>query len=268
MGDLLEAGEAARRFLWLTGLAMARLTPVFQIVPFLGGRHLGTIARGSFSLSIAMFLVPWLDRGADRLPAGLMDALPLLAKETALGTLFGFLASLIFYAASGVGFLVDNQRGMAMASEVDPVSGMETSPLGSIVIETLIMAFIASGGLAFFFQALLSSYVFWPPFSFWPDWGAAALSRLVLSQFQWYAAIVVSLAAPMLMVCFLVDLGMGLMNRFASQLNVFFLAMPIKSALAMALMLVYWDVMFGLLSGGTARFPVLVALMRRSLEGI
>jgi type III secretion protein T len=266
MGDLLATGEAARRFLWLAGLAMARLTPVFQIVPFLGGRHLGTVARGSLSLSMAMFLVPWLAQGTNSPPSGLLEALPLLAKEMALGTLFGFLASLVFYAASGVGFLVDNQRGMAMATETDPVSGMETSPLGALVIETLIMAFSAGGGLALFFPALLSTYVFWPPFSFWPDWGAAPLSHLLLSQFQWYIATVVSLAAPMLMVCFLVDLGMGLMNRFASQLNVFFLAMPIKSALAMALMLVYWNTLFGLLSGETARFPALVALLRRVLE--
>ncbi|MDR1534549.1 MAG: type III secretion system export apparatus subunit SctT [Planctomycetota bacterium] len=266
MGELLELGEAARRFLWLVGLAMARLTPIFQIVPFLGGRHLTTTVRGSITLSLAAFLVPWLDGRAEA-AFGFAEALPLLAKEAALGTIFGFFASLVFFAASGIGFLADNQRGMTMASEVDPISGIDTSPLGAMMMETMILAFVSTGGLALFIQSVLSTYVFWPPFSFWPDWGSAPVGSLLLDQFEWYLAVMVTLAAPMLLVCFLVDLGMGLMNRFAPQLNVYFLAMPIKSALVMALMLAYWGTLFRLLGRETARLPTIWAALSRVLGG-
>ena len=267
MGALFELGGEARQFLWLIALAMARLTPVFQIVPFLGGRHLTALTRNSIAFALAVFLHPWL---AAHAPAGgampgFSEAVPLLAKEVALGTFFGFVSSLAFYAASGVGFLVDNQRGMAMAQMADPLSGEDTSPLGSIMMQTLTMVFIATGGLGLFFHALLTTYAFWPPFSFWPDWTASPLQWLLLAQFEWYLMTLVTLAAPMLLVCFLVDFGMGLMNRFAPQLNVFFLAMPVKSGFVMALLVVYWAVLFRVLSRETLRLPVLWDALRAVL---
>ncbi len=266
MEELLAAGGEARRYLWLVSVAMARLVPVFQVVPFLGGRHLTAVTRNGLALALALFLAPWLSAHAPEGPDGAARTAALLAKEVVLGTLFGFLSSLTFYAASGIGFLVDNQRGLSMAQASDPLSGEETSPLGAMAGQTLVMVFVATGGLALFFQALLTTYAFWPPFSFWPDWSATPLRLLLLAQFEWYLMTLVTLAAPMLLVCFLVDFGMGLMNRFAPQLNVFFLAMPVKSAAAMALMIVCWGALFGTLGDDVLRLPVLWDALRSSLS--
>jgi type III secretion protein T len=38
---------------------------------------------------------------------------------------------------------------------------------------------------------------------------------------------------------FLATLGLGLVNRTAPQLNVFFLSMPVKSALGVAMLIIY-----------------------------
>ena len=48
------------------------------------------------------------------------------------------------------------------------------------------------------------------------------------------------LAAPMLIALFLSEFGLGLINRFAPQLNVFFLSMPIKSAVAVLILIFYF----------------------------
>lgn len=266
MTEILELGSGAQRFLWLISLAMARIGPIFQIVPFLGGRHLTTVTRNSLAFALALFLTPWLRREDPGGGMEFMTVVPLIAKEVALGTIFGFLSSLTFSAASGIGFLVDNQRGMSMAQDADPLTGEQTTPLGSIMMQTLVMIFIATGGLALFFQAVLTTYAFWSPFSFWPDWSGGELRSLVLDNFGWFLTTIVTLAAPMMLVCFLVDLGMGLMNRFAPQLNVFFLAMPVKSALAMALMIVYWGGMFTALNAEVLRLPVLWDALRHALD--
>jgi len=50
------------------------------------------------------------------------------------------------------------------------------------------------------------------------------------------------LAAPILIILFLAEFGLGMANRFAPQLNVFFLAMPIKSWLSMAFFLLYMSI--------------------------
>ncbi len=49
----------------------------------------------------------------------------------------------------------------------------------------------------------------------------------------------VVISAPVIIVMFLATLGLGLVNRTAPQLNVFFLSMPVKSALGIALLVIY-----------------------------
>jgi type III secretion protein T len=47
------------------------------------------------------------------------------------------------------------------------------------------------------------------------------------------------LSAPAIIAMFLAELGLALVSRFAPQLQVFFLAMPIKSALALFVLVMY-----------------------------
>lgn len=267
MDDAAAVADKAKQLFWLTGLAMARLAPIFQIVPFLGGRNLSGMTRNSIAFALALFLVPWLDGPGMERPPEYFLMLALIGKEAFLGVVFGFLSSLVFHAATGVGFLIDNQRGLSMAQAADPLSGEQSSPLGSLAMQTLTMLFFAGGGLAMFFRAVIASYAFWPPLSYWPDWSGKAVENLLVGQFSLYLATVLSLAAPLLLVCFLVDLGMGLMNRFAPQLNVFFLSMPVKSGLVMALLLVYWSGVMRVMENLSLRLPFLWDALRRSLAG-
>ena len=50
---------------------------------------------------------------------------------------------------------------------------------------------------------------------------------------------IVLLGGPVIFILFLSEFGLGMVTRFAPQLNVFFLAMPIKSALAMFFFILY-----------------------------
>ena len=59
-----------------------------------------------------------------------------------------------------------------------------------------------------------------------------------------FMRLTVLLAAPVIIALFVSDFGLGLVNRFSPQLNVFFLSMPIKSAVAMFVLLLYVPVLF------------------------
>ena len=52
------------------------------------------------------------------------------------------------------------------------------------------------------------------------------------------------LAAPVLIAMLMSELGLALVSRFAPQLQVFFLAMPIKSALALFVLVIYSSTLF------------------------
>ena len=47
------------------------------------------------------------------------------------------------------------------------------------------------------------------------------------------------ISAPVIIIMFLATIGLGLVNRTAPQLNVFFLSMPVKSALGIAMLVIY-----------------------------
>lgn len=51
------------------------------------------------------------------------------------------------------------------------------------------------------------------------------------------------MSAPLVLAMFLSEFGLALISRFAPQLNVFFLAMPIKSAVASVLLIFYLALM-------------------------
>lgn len=170
----------------------------------------------------------------------------LVFKEVFLGVMIGYLLGMLFWIASSVGFLIDNQRGSSIAGSIDPLSGDETSPLGSLFFQTITMLFLSSGAFVAFIGFLMQSYVSWPVYTFIPDFSSTALTDLFIAQIGIIARMVIVLSGPLLIVCFLTDLGLGLINRFAPQLNVFFLSMPIKSGLVIFILIVYATVLLGI----------------------
>ena len=67
---------------------------------------------------------------------------------------------------------------------------------------------------------------------------------LLLDQLSRFMRLVLLFAAPAVVAMFLAELGLALVSRFAPQLQVFFLAMPIKSALALLVLVLYMGTLF------------------------
>ena len=65
-----------------------------------------------------------------------------------------------------------------------------------------------------------------------------------------------------MLACLFTDLSLGLINRFASQLNVYVLAMPIKSALSSFLLIFYFAVLMTDAPERFAAFGIDVSALR------
>lgn len=253
--------------LFLIALSMARMAAVFQVAPFLGNAILQGAVRNGIILALMFILYPIV---APTIPPDEVMTtgrfLLLIAKEAVLGMIIGFLFSLIFWVAEAVGYFIDNQRGSSMAQSVDPLSGASSSPLGSLFFQTLTVLFYTTGGFTAFLLVLFQSYAAWPITTFFPDFLEREFVTYLLQQADLFMRYTVILAAPVIVLCFLADLGLGLINRFAPQLNVFFLAMPIKSALAIFVVIVYFSILFSFLRERTLGAGLLFTTLRRFLE--
>ncbi|MDR1255472.1 MAG: type III secretion system export apparatus subunit SctT [Puniceicoccales bacterium] len=232
------------RILLLFVLCSVRLAATLAIVPFFSKQFIPGAGRNCVILAMAMPLIPLLIAQLPDYNVNWLTMSGILVKEVTIGGVLGFATGFIFYVSEGVGFVVDVQRGSSMATIFDPMAGSQTSLLGSTLLQIMSAMFFASGGFLFLMSLIYKTYVLWPVFSFslFPN---VTFAQFFLDMFDQIMEVLLCLAAPILIVLFLAEFGLGMVNRFAPQLNVFFLAMPIKSWLSMAFLLMYMNIISG-----------------------
>src|SRR5262249_38724702 len=137
----------------------------------------------------------------------------------------------------------DNQRGATIGETLNPLTGHESSHLGELFSQAALVFLLAAGGLPLFLRILYDSYALWPVFGWVPHLNDDA-PRIILSQLDGLMRLAILLAAPVMIAMFTAEMGLALVSRFAPQLQVFFLAMPVKSGIAFFILAVYTTTLF------------------------
>jgi type III secretion protein T len=228
---------------------LPRMTAALVFSPFFGQQFIQGMARQVVIISLTLIAVPIVAFTASPADVASKSGLVfgvIIAKEIALGLILGYVSGLAFWIAEGTGFFIDNQRGSSMAEVQDPVSGSSTSPFGILLTKIVAVLFFIGGGFHAFLVLLYESYRLWPVFTYFPAFNPN-LPVAALGILDSITGFIVLFAAPLVLAMFLAEFGLGLMNRFSPQLNVFFLAMPVKSAVASLLIILYLGVLTGLL---------------------
>ncbi len=243
MISLQDLSENFFRIFMVALLSMTRLYAFFNSSPILSKRLVVGNTRGCFTLSIALIVMPLVN---DQYP---QESLPFfqlayfLIKEIVIGVLLGYAVGFIFWVGHAIGFYIDNHRGASNVSTTSAFTEEQGSPLAD-TIELIISTLMFIGG--YFLMLLLflyKSFQLWPVLSFFPGLDSHDLA-IILKYMDSYAFYSVVLASPVLIACFTSEIGLGLMNRFAQQLQVFFLAQPIKSAVAFIMLIYYLPFLF------------------------
>ncbi len=230
--------------LWILSavLAMARIGAAFAICPGLADTMIPGVARRAATFAFAVLALPAIHA---TIPPGEPDLwLFALAafREALIGFLIGFFGAIPFWVAENVGNFIDNQRGATMGEVYSPLSGTQVSTTGIFFTQIVSTVFFVGGAVFLFLGALYKSYAVWPVFvpGSVPSLDFAPNAPLqVLGTLDGMLRTTVIIAAPVIIVMFLATIGLGFVNRTAPQLNVFFLSMPIKSAIGVALLIVY-----------------------------
>lgn len=263
----MTAVDTAELHQWLLtfSVALPRLLLALSTLPLLRRQVLPGLTRNAVVLVLAVLVLPVAATG---LPAGSPSPawlLGILLKEAFIGLVIGYVTSVLFWAVEAIGFFIDNQRGATMASSLNPLTEEQTSPFGILLSQVMTVLFFSGGGFLVYLGGLYQSYRVWPVASFYPrlDLDAAAF---FLGQLDLLMYLTVFLAGPIIVAMFLVEFGMGLIGRFSPQLNVFFLAMPIKSALANGLLVAYVAVLVYFFNAEFQRLTILSPRLRMLLE--
>jgi type III secretion protein T len=97
--------------------------------------------------------------------------------------------------------------------------------------------FVSVGGLTMLIGVIMESYAIWPMAEDWPSLDMGGLHYFE-GEFGRLMMLAIMFAAPVLVLLYVIDSGLGILNRFAQQLNVFALSLSIKSWAATLLLLI------------------------------
>ncbi len=223
-------------------LAMARIGAAFAICPALTDSMIPGVARRAATFAFAVLVLPAIHATIPPGDPNLWLFALAAFREALIGFLIGFFAAVPFWIAENVGNFIDNQRGATMGEVYSPLSGTQVSTTGIFFTQLVSTIFFVDGAVFLFLGALYKSYAVWPVFAPGTIPSLAFVSDApvqILGTLDGMLQATVVIAAPVIIVMFLATIGLGLVNRTAPQLNVFFLSMPIKSALGVALLVVY-----------------------------
>lgn len=149
-----------------------------------------------------------------------------------IGGALGFITRLLFTAIEMAGGLFDLFGGFALASSYDPLSTTMTTVIGKfygVLATALIFAtdahiVIMQGFMRTFTAVPLNATI-----------SLDALGRVLAHATTEMFLGALQIAGPLIVVLFIADVGLGVLNRIAPQLNAFTMSFPIKVGLTLVL---------------------------------
>lgn len=214
-------------------MASARVMPTFLLLPFFNNN----VLTGAIRLPVAMMTGSALWPHAGAAIAGFDHAwfVIVISKELIIGLIIASFLCLPCWVLHAMGSFIDNQRGATLSSSIDPIAGVDTSELANFFNLFAAVIVLQSGGLLLMLDVFEKSYQLWLPYEMQlPEY------RTVFGFLSMVVKNGVILASPLIAIFLLSELFLGLLGRFAPQLNPFVLALTVKSALGFLLLLIYF----------------------------
>ena len=214
-------------------LGLARLLACFAWLPYLSsGAMPSRMLRVVLALAVLIGLWPVTETVQRPLD---MPSLGLAAmREALVGTVLGLMLALPYHVFHAIGSVIDTQRGAGVGAMLDPLTGVEATEMANLLQMMSAVVFLVAGGLVPLLEAVQGSYALVPMGGgFLPDLPSIhGFTDIVLSA-------AVRMAAPVLLLLLLVEILLGIISRFAQQLNAFSVSLTVKSVIAFAAMLLY-----------------------------
>jgi type III secretory pathway component EscT len=206
-----------------------RLLPVAVLSPFLGGALAPSVVRAGLALGLGVAV--WSAAGGVRFDGAGWDLLASGARELALGTVLGFLATVPLDAARAAGRLIDTVRGATLAELHVPLIRQRETASGDLLAQWAVVLAGAAGGDRLILAALWSSFAAIPVGAGLPR---AALLEVALRGSTELLAAALCLAAPSTAGVLAADLALALAARAAPGLGAAQPAQPARAAIGLA----------------------------------
>jgi type III secretion protein T len=232
MQDLLGPLGTLANGAVLLALASTRIAAAFALLPIFSPQFVPPLVRNAIFMALAMLslaLQPALSVSA----LSTVQWIGLFAKEAFVGIVLGFGLAAFLWAFEAAGAIVDTKIAVANGQLFDPMADTQSPPTAVLLSRVATFLFVISGGLMLFIGVLLESYRLFPIQQLGLNMRFNAV-EVFERHFSDLMSIALIVAAPALVVMFVIDLALGLINRYAPQLNLISVSMSLKSLVGIA----------------------------------
>lgn len=220
---------------WAAGLVFARLGAMMMLVPGIGDQFVPARIRLMVALFLAFVVTPVLAPRLPPLPEQPAAMMGLIGVEILIGLAIGLSSRMLYAALATAGAIAGMQTGLSFAMTLDPTQGQQGAIFGSFLALLGTTLVFATGAHHWFITGAVATYGTFAP-SEAMAWGdmAAFVTRTFAASF----ALAVQITAPLLVFGIVLNVALGVVNRAAPVIQVFFIAQPAQIVLGLALFMV------------------------------
>jgi flagellar biosynthetic protein FliR len=210
-----------------------RFVAALSMLPLVGEGVVPMRWRVLISLVLSLALWPVFAKGG--VPPNdpfSLAGIALAAEQAIIGACLGLAFFIMRSLLTLVGYLCASQMGLAMAAMNDPMNGEASEPVSLLMV--------CLGTLLFFVADahLIAVSIVGRSFEVWPIGGGLPLTDLtgLLRALGWTLAAAITLALPVVLTTFIVQFGLGLLNRAAPALNLFSLGFAVTTLVGLVVL--------------------------------
>ena len=239
--------------IWSVAIAMSRMTGLMAVLPLMGRSGLQGFVRTGVVLALSLPLIPNVADSLVNAPLPpIYLLLSIVLKEIFVGFLLGLVVSLPIFAMQMAGGVLDMQRGAMMANETAN-TGTEATVLGGFFAMMMITYMLLSGAFLMLLDGYVQSLLIWPPLELLPALPTADAGR-IFGFLDTMMGAAILIASPIIIAMLVAEVGLAITTRFAPGINVFILALGIKSIVIFLVMPLYMIVLGDHMDSLLARF--------------
>lgn len=234
---------------------LLRLSIILFMLPIFSAHNVPNHVKACAILAFSLMLFPVIRKNVNPLPLEDVASLAMVvAGELIYGILLSLSMLLIISAFQLAGELIAFEMGFGFSQTADPQTGAQFTVLGVWAQLLALMIFFALNGHHILIKLIVESFMTIPLGAFTLD--ATLFRRIVLLAANLFI-LAMKLAAPVMAVLILTQIGLGLMSKFAPQINILATSFPITITLGMlflGLTIIIWGEMAQRSFGDLFRF--------------
>lgn len=207
-------------FLRLLGLyfwPFVRITGMLMMMPLFSASYVSVNIRLMLAVFITLAVAPSLPL-PDPIDPFTWHGILLIVQQFGIGLAIGLIFAVIFQVFVIAGHLVSMSMGLAMATMVDPSTGVNTPIIGRYFTIVATLLFLLMNGHVLVFKMVLDSFQSLPV-------GLHFFDAMSLKKIYGFGSTMfesgVLLALPMVTALLLVNISFGVVSRAAPALNIF-----------------------------------------------